>query len=128
MKLLFSNHTGIDLQPGHGVDLVADASAGLDEEATAAIMRADLILCLETLEHVPKFWNVMQNIWWRSSVRSHLIVSVPGIGWPYHAHPVDCYRFTREGLASLLDDWTVTRQADVTDSQGNVGHVIAGRR
>jgi len=128
MKHVFSRHVGFDIENGEGVDFVGDAAERpcryiLSEKLTSA----DVALCLETLEHVPRFWRILKNIRRYQQSGSYLIVSVPGIGFPKHRHPVDCYRFTFEGLRLLLEPtWEIIAGATLTDTEGHEGHVIVG--
>lgn len=130
MKKLFPNHLGIDIKRGHGVDIVADMTAKPSSHRIAvhrAVRGADLVLCLETIEHVPRFWRLLSNVRHYSNPGAHLILSAPGIGFPFHPHPVDCYRFTAQGLRLLLaDHWGIEAMADLRDTDNNLGHVIAG--
>ncbi len=48
-------YVGVDLQDGPGVDVVADA---LDWEPDS---QADLVLCLEVLEHAPRWRDVVRK-------------------------------------------------------------------
>lgn len=91
-----ADYVGMDREPGPGVDLVSDV-------CIHSIMgEFDLIICLETLEHVPRFWVALENI--RQGLKSGglLLVSAPTTGFPEHRHPVDCYRFMRDAFPLTL--------------------------
>lgn len=90
---------GIDMQPGHGVDQVADIHNLPPEWAG----RFSGVLCSEVLEHVSRPWVALPKL--REVIR-------PG-GWaifttlfafPEHGFPDDFYRYTRSGLELLLKD------------------------
>ena len=91
--------TGIDMQAGPGVDLVADVLAMPDEWAG----RFSGVLCSEVLEHLR---------YPLASLQSMRITLKPG-GWivvttltafPIHGFPDDYWRFTESGLRLLLED------------------------
>lgn len=91
--------TGIDMQPGHGVDEVQDIHSLPSEWAG----RFSSVLCSEVLEHVERPWVALPKL--REVIR-------PG-GWaifttlttfPIHGFPNDYYRFTESGLRLLLED------------------------
>jgi len=91
--------TGIDMQPGHGVDQVADIHA-LPAEWSG---RFSGVLCSEVLEHVarpwvalPKLHDVLQPGGW--------IVVTTLTSFPIHGFPDDFYRYTTSGLRLLMQD------------------------
>jgi hypothetical protein len=96
--------TGMDMQPGPGVDVIGDVHSM--PEAWAG--RFSGLLCSEVLEHVARPWIALPRL--RAVVR-------PG-GWavfttmtcfPVHGFPDDFYRFTESGLGILLEDAGFTR-------------------
>ena len=91
--------TGMDMQLGPGVDVVADVHDLPDEWAGAY----SGLLCSEVLEHVARPWVALPQM--RAVVQ-------PG-GWaifttlttfPVHGFPNDYWRFTETGLGLLLED------------------------
>lgn len=91
--------TGMDMQPGHGVDVVADLHA-LPEEWTG---RFSGVLCSEVLEHVARPWVALPKLHAVMQPGALLIVTVP-FCFPRHAFPDDFYRYTESGLLVLLED------------------------
>lgn len=91
--------TGIDMQEGEGVDVVADIHAlPMDWKG-----RFSSVLCSEVLEHVARPWLALPEL---------LKVIRPG-GWivvttlttfHIHGYPDDYYRYTAAGLKLLLED------------------------
>lgn len=121
LRPIFERHgtyIGIDLQDGPDVDLVRDIA----REKMTYIEYADLIICCETLEHIPEFWRVIRNIRRYAHPGACVLISVPDIGFPYHEHPVDCYRFTEYALRSLMPGRDVTYER-LSDGHGNWTHV-----
>jgi SAM-dependent methyltransferase len=93
------SYTGLDIRPGPGVDLVADAEALPQADASVGT-----VLCLNTLEHVPRFWRVFDEIGRVLRPDGALLVSCP---FYFHIHrfPKDYWRFTPEALELLLEDY-----------------------
>lgn len=91
--------TGIDMQPGHGVDQVADIHA-LPMEWEG---RFSGILCSEVLEHVARPWLALPEL---------LRVLLPGgtaifttlFAFPEHGFPDDFWRYSTSGIKLLLED------------------------
>lgn len=90
---------GIDMQPGHGVDQVADIHA-LPVEWEG---RFSGVLCSEVLEHVARPWLALPEL---------LRVMQPGgtaifttlFAFPEHGFPDDYWRYSCSGLKLLLED------------------------
>lgn len=91
--------TGMDMQPGHGVDVVADLHA-LPEEWAG---RFSGVLCSEVLEHVARPWVALPKLHAVMQPGALLIVTVP-FCFPRHAFPDDFYRYTESGIRVLLGD------------------------
>jgi SAM-dependent methyltransferase len=90
--------TGVDLEAGPGVDVVADAhslSRVFDHPF-------DAIVCVSTLEHIAKPWVAAAEMakvvrsGGRAYVASHQT-------FPLHGYPNDYFRFSREALGQLFD-------------------------
>lgn len=101
VRALFAGakYRGIDIQTGPDVDTIADMS---DCQNWDLLNGADIVLCLETLEHVPAFWQILAGIKSRARAGMWVILSAPGIDFPEHRHPIDCYRFTQDGIRAAL--------------------------
>jgi SAM-dependent methyltransferase len=95
-----ASYTGTDMEPGPGVDLVCPAEKlpeVLGEDS------ADVLISTEMLEHAED---------WRSAVAGMARVLAPGgllllttrsPGFPYHPHPVDCWRFSVEHMDGIAE-------------------------
>lgn len=91
-----SVYIGTDMQKGAGVDIVADATKlPFDNN------NFDLILCLETLEHAERPWEIVREIG-RVSKKNGVIVLSSQQNFPLHMHPSDYFRYTPYGLSSLI--------------------------
>lgn len=90
---------GIDMQEGHGVDMVADIH-GLPKEWAG---RFSGVLCSEVLEHVERPWVAVPKL--REVIRpGGWIVVTTLTSFPIHGFPDDYWRFTPSGLRLLLQD------------------------
>jgi SAM-dependent methyltransferase len=91
--------TGIDMQPGPGVDMVADMHALPQEWAG----RFTGVVCSEVLEHVARPWLALPEL--RRVMAPHgLLIVTTLTAFPIHGFPDDYYRFTEAGLRVLLAD------------------------
>jgi len=105
-------YLGVDLDPGPGVDLVADAHeldrlAEVHQDETMAAGRFDLVLCLEMLEHDDAPWLTAGQLCRMVRPGGTVIVTARGNGFPEHNRP-DRWRFMRDGIRSLLEDAGLT--------------------
>jgi SAM-dependent methyltransferase len=91
--------TGIDMQPGQGVDLVADIHK-LPEEWGG---RFSGVLCSEVLEHVARPWIALPELR-RVMAPGGLLIVTTLTAFPIHGFPDDFYRYTEHGLRLLLED------------------------
>ena len=91
--------TGIDMQEGHGVDLVADIHA-LPEAWQG---RFSSVLCSEVLEHVARPWKALPELY-RVVRPGGWIVVTTLFAFPEHGFPDDYYRYSTSGLKLLLQD------------------------
>jgi SAM-dependent methyltransferase len=88
-----ARYLGTDAQDGPGVDLVCTAER---LPAVVGYDAADVVISTEMLEHA---------VDWRGAVTGMVRVLAPGgllllttrsAGFPFHPHPVDCWRFSLE--------------------------------
>ncbi len=90
---------GMDMQPGDGVDVVADLHALPDEWAG----RFTGVLCSEVLEHVARPWMALPALH-RAMRPGGLLIVTTLFAFPEHGFPDDYYRYTGSGLRLLLED------------------------
>lgn len=123
-----SRHIGLDIEDGRFVDYTVDITdVSRESDVGDDIARADVVLCLETLEHIPRFWRVLECFEWMKPGAT-LIVSVPTFGFGYHPHPVDCYRFHEDSIAALMDGFDVVESVRLTDTRMQETLVVRGVR
>jgi SAM-dependent methyltransferase len=91
-------HTGLDLAPGPGVDVVADLH---DLTALAAGPPFDAALLCSVLEHVRRPWEAARQL--ARVVRpGGLLYCQSHQTFPLHLHPGDYFRFTAEALREVF--------------------------
>ncbi len=92
-------YTGLDMRPGPGVDLIADAQALPQPDASVGT-----VIAMNTLEHVPRFWRVFDEIHRVLRPDGAVLLSCP-FYFHIHSFPSDYWRFTPEALELLLDPY-----------------------
>jgi SAM-dependent methyltransferase len=103
-------YTGIDIEDGASVDLVADVMTHDFDE------KFNTIVCTETLEHLPAPWEAVERMAGWLNPGGHLIVTTPFMH-PLHDFPGDYFRFTGEGLRVLFDRAGLTTILATQDEQ-----------
>jgi len=91
--------TGTDMQPGYGVDVVAD----IHQPPEAWKGRFSGVLCSEVLEHVKRPWVALPKMRELIQPGGWMIVTTL-TSFPIHGFPDDYYRYTPSGLRVLLED------------------------
>lgn len=95
-----ASYTGTDMEPGPGVDLVCPAEKLPEVLGDAS---ADVVISTEMLEHAED---------WRDAVTGMAVILAPGgllllttrsPGFPYHPHPVDCWRFSVDHMDGIAE-------------------------
>lgn len=96
--------TGTDMQPGEGVDVVAD----MHEPPPEWRGRFTGVLCSEVLEHVRRPTKFLEAT--RATMRpGSMIIVTTLFSFPEHGFPDDYRRWTRAGLEAELEDAGFTR-------------------
>jgi SAM-dependent methyltransferase len=90
----------VDIEPGAGVDLVADAH-DMHMVPDGSI---DCVITVSTLEHVRYPQRVVKEIFRILKPGGVVYVSVPFI-FPFHSDPHDNYRFSADGVRILCEDF-----------------------
>ncbi len=88
----------VDIEPGAGVDLVADAH----DMHMVPSNSVDMVMSISVLEHVRYPQKVMQEIFRILKPGGIVYINVPWV-FPYHADPDDFYRFSYRGIVILCE-------------------------
>lgn len=99
-RLAHPYYTGIDLEPGEGVDCVGDLAISLCGLKPHSF---SLIICCSLLEHVEKPWHMAQNITQLLSQNGIVYITVPWV-WRFHSYPDDYWRFSWRGIETLFPE------------------------
>jgi SAM-dependent methyltransferase len=91
--------TGMDMQPGHGVDVVCDIMS----MPAAWNGRFSAVLCSEVLEHVKRPWVALPLLKQVLRPGGYIVITTL-TSFPVHGFPDDYWRFTESGLRLLLED------------------------
>lgn len=92
--------TCVDIEPGPGVDIVADAH----DMHPIPSNTADCVVLISTLQHVKYPYKVVAEIHRILRPGGIFYTSVPFI-FPFHSDPYDFHRFTVDGLAVLCEEF-----------------------
>lgn len=118
-------YTGIDIRPGPGVDQVLDIR---DAPHKFGLAHFGAIVCLETLEHVDRFWTALIAMWEMLQQDGLLYLTVPifdGEGaFPLHREPNDYWRFGLDAAPILMAGYHVLRQTGLAP----YGMALLGRK
>lgn len=87
----------VDAKAAAGVDIVADA-----HQLTSAIPAdsVNAVICTSLFEHVRRPWIVVRQIASVLRPGGTCVLSAPWV-YPEHRDPIDCYRFSVDGLRAL---------------------------
>ncbi len=96
-----SSYDGMDIDPAHAT-IVGDAHA-----APVADSSYDTVVSNQVLEHVARPWVVAKEMSRVLRPGGTCIITAPFLT-PYHAHPHDYFRYTEEGMRSLMESAGLT--------------------
>lgn len=88
---------GVDMRKGPGVDSVQNLeSLNFEDNSIGSI------ICLDTFEHIKRFWKVSDEFYRILKPKGFLLLLTVG-EFPIHEFPQDYWRFTPEGIRSLTE-------------------------
>jgi SAM-dependent methyltransferase len=91
-------YVGTDIEPGPNVRYVCPV-----EQLDIPDASFDVVLCTQVLEHSRDPAQALREITRVLRPGGHTFVTTHGI-WPFHPYPVDLWRWTQQGLESLVAD------------------------
>lgn len=101
-----AEYVGVDKEPGKNVDLVLPAEELSDHFGLESF---DVVISTELIEHVLDWRQVINNM--KSVLRPNGImwVTTRSLGFPYHAHPFDFWRYELEDFHVIFSDFTIEK-------------------
>jgi SAM-dependent methyltransferase len=90
-----------DISEKWNPDIVGDITKIVFEENTW-----DVIVCVQTIEHIPNIWDAPKEILRILKQDGYLIVDCPW-NYPYHGEPEfgDYWRISKDGMKTLFSDF-----------------------
>lgn len=91
-------YLGVDQVSGPGVDQVANC----ENLVNAVGDKWDVVITTEMLEHVDDWRKCMRELAKAVVPGGHLLITTRSPGFPYHAYPVDNWRYTQENMHDIM--------------------------
>lgn len=109
-----ATYTGVDQAAGPGVDKVVSC---YDLTYTFGPAAFDVVVSTEMLEHVTDWREACGELVEVVAETGLLMLTTRSVGFPYHAHPNDWWRYSVHGIAEMLReagmvDFTVSPDPD----------------
>jgi SAM-dependent methyltransferase len=95
---LFPNCLYLEVYPSLTADVIYEAGAPLPFESGSL----DGVGCFAVLEHVPRPWELVDEIWRVLRLGGRVFIAYPFLQ-PYHGYPHHYFNATRRGLRSLFE-------------------------
>lgn len=97
-------YTKTDMRDGPNVDLVCDITHSVEHLGHEYW---DVVICLETLEHVKDWKAAMRNMKMLVKPGGILVLTTRSHGYPQHDYPNDYWRFGVDDMKAIFSDWAV---------------------
>ena len=96
-------YVGCDIEAGPGVDIVVDKDEDLIKRFGKKSF--DVVVCTEVLEHAEDWRKIVSEV--KQISKKYIIVTTRSVGFPHHAYPTDCWRYSLEQIQHLFDDYNI---------------------
>ena len=109
------SYTGADLEAGENVDVIMEQyNLPFNDNSF------DIVISGQTMEHVEDLHKfIIEAV--RVLKVNGLMCMVAPTSFPYHAHPIDCWRFFPDGMAFLMRD---IAKLEVVESKIRIGDCV----
>ena len=114
----FPRRIAVDLNPGAGVQLRADAHTLPFLDGSF-----DVVLCTEVLEHLPEPQRAIDEMYRVLQPGGQLLLTTRFL-FPIHDAPHDYFRYTKYGLRYLLRRFEQLQIEEETDSVGTLAVLV----
>jgi len=95
-------YTGLDMEMGPGVDVVANAT-----RISELFVAADLVVSTEMLEHAEDWRTVVREMKNVLRPNGHLLVTTRSKGFPLHEYPSDWWRYSLDDMRKIFADMEI---------------------
>ena len=109
---LAEEYVGTDIEPGPNVTFVCPV-----EQLEIPDASFDVVLCTQVLEHSRDPAQALREITRVLRPGGHAFVTTHGI-WPFHPYPVDLWRWTQQGLETIVADTPGLRLRELVPHRG----------
>ncbi len=109
------DYVGLDIASGPNVDQVLRPDwLNVDLESF------DVIVSISTMEQIPKPWEWIKKLSSRLKPGGLIYINTPNT-WPYHGHPIDCWRVWPMGMKALFEEGGILPLETYTNGNDTIG-------
>src|SRR2546426_1965120 len=115
-SLMPNEYTGVDLEPGPGVDMICGVERVVKTFGQASF---DVVISTELLEHVLDWRSAISNIKMVCRRDGLIVLTTRSVGFHYHGYPNDFWRYGPEDIQFIFRDMEILMvERDAIESPG----------